>query len=46
MEFRTFRHAYIDIPCQIVKGARAIRWRILAWNPWLEVFFRLDAALQ
>ena len=46
MEFRTFRQAFIEIPCQIVKGARAIRWRILAWNPWLEVFFRLDAALQ
>ena len=25
MEFRTFRHAFIEIPCQIVKGARAIR---------------------
>ncbi len=46
MEFRTFRQAFIEIPCQIVKGARAIRWRILAWNPWLGVFFRLDAALQ
>ena len=46
MEFRTFRQAFIDIPCQIVKGARIIRWRILAWNPWLRVFFRLDAALN
>jgi len=46
MEFRTFRQAFIEIPCQIVKGARVLRWRILAWNPWLQVFFRLDAALQ
>ena len=41
MEFRTFRHAFIEIPCQIVKGARTVRWRILAWNPSLGVFFRL-----
>jgi Transposase DDE domain group 1 len=41
MEFRTFRRAFIDIPCQIVTGGRQVRWRVLAWNPWLEVFFRL-----
>lgn len=46
MEFRSFRQAFIEIPCQIVKGARRVRWRILAWNPWLGVFFRLDAALK
>ena len=46
MEFRTFRQAFIALPCQIVKGARIIRWRILAWNPWLGVFFRLVAALE
>lgn len=32
MEFRTFRRAFIDIPCQIVLGARKVRWRVLAWN--------------
>ena len=46
MEFRTFRQAFIALPCQIVKGARIIRWRILSWNPWLGVFFRLVAALE
>jgi len=45
MEFRTFRHALIDIPCQIIKGARGVRWRILAWNPWLGTLFRLLDAL-
>jgi hypothetical protein len=45
MEFRTFRNAFIDIPCQIVKGARGVRWRIQAWNPWLGPFFRLVHAL-
>jgi hypothetical protein len=41
MEFRTFLAAFIQIPCQIVKGARQVRWRVLAWNPWLGAFFRL-----
>jgi len=45
MEFRTFRAALIDIPCQIVKTARYIRWRIQAWNPWLGILFRLLDAL-
>ena len=45
MEFRTFQQAFIDIPCQIVKTARTVRWRILAWNPWLGVLFRLLDAL-
>jgi len=35
MEFRTFLHAVILIPCQIVRGARRIVYRILAYNPWL-----------
>jgi len=45
MEFRTFRHAFIDIPCQIVITARTVRWRVQAWNPSLDVFFRLVDAL-
>jgi hypothetical protein len=45
MEFRTFRAALIDIPCQIVKTGRHIRWRIQAYNPWLRTLFRLLDAL-
>ena len=45
MEFRTFRAALIDIPCQIVKTGRYICWRIQAWNPSLGIFFRLLDAL-
>lgn len=41
MEFRTFRQAFIDIPCQIVKGARGVGWRLIGWNKWLGAFFRL-----
>jgi hypothetical protein len=45
MEFWTFRSAFIDIPCQIMHGARQVRWRVLPWNPWLGAFFRLLDAL-
>lgn len=41
MEFRTFRQAFIQIPAQIVTTSRRVRWRILAYNPWLGAFFRL-----
>ncbi len=45
MEFRTFIAAFIAIPAQIVTTARQTRWRLLAWNPWLDVLFRLDDSL-
>jgi hypothetical protein len=41
MEFRTFVAAFINLPCQIVKTGRKIVYRLLAWNPWQRVFFRL-----
>jgi hypothetical protein len=41
MDFRTFLQAYIEIPCQIIRTGRRVRWRILAYNPWLGAFFRL-----
>jgi Transposase DDE domain group 1 len=45
MEFRTFRHAFIEIPAQIITTGRRVRWRILAYNPWLDAFFRLTDTL-
>jgi len=41
MEFVTFRRALIDVPAQIVRAGRRIVYRLLAWNPWQNVFFRL-----
>jgi len=45
MEFATFQTAFIDIPCQIARTVRSVRWRVLAWNPWLGALFRLLDAL-
>jgi hypothetical protein len=41
MDFRSFRAAFIELPCQIVKTARRVVWRVLAWSAWLGAFFRL-----
>jgi hypothetical protein len=41
MDFATFRNAMINMPAQIVRGGRRIVYRLLSWNPWQQVFFRL-----
>jgi hypothetical protein len=46
MEFRTFVNTFIRIPCQIVRKGRKILHRLLAWNQWQTVFFRLQARLS
>jgi hypothetical protein len=46
MEFRTFVNAFIMIPCQIVRTGRRLVYRLLAWNPWQSVFFRLQSVLR
>ena len=41
MDFTTFRHAMMSIPAQILSTGRRIVYRLLAWNLWQPVFFRL-----
>jgi hypothetical protein len=41
MEFKTFLNALIRLPCQIVNTGRRIAYRLLGWNRWLDLFFRL-----
>ena len=41
MDFTTFRRAVVNIPAQIVRTGGKILFRLLAWNPWQHVFFRL-----
>lgn len=42
LEFRTFVNYLLRIPAQVVKTARKIVVRLLAYNSWLPVFFRLS----
>lgn len=41
MDFTTFRRALVNVPAQILRTGRKILYRLLAWNPWQHVFFRL-----
>jgi len=44
--FSTFLGAFMQIPCQIVKTGRRLVYRLLSWNPWRHVFFRLVQRLH
>ena len=41
MDFVTFRNAVINMPAQIICTGRRMVYRLLSWNPWQKVFFRL-----
>jgi hypothetical protein len=46
MEFKKFRQAFIQLPCQIVRTGRKIVYRLLCWNCWLPALFRGFWALR
>ncbi len=39
MEFRRFLHAVMLLPCQVVRTARRVIYRVLSYNRWLKDFF-------
>lgn len=41
MEFRTFVNYFLRLPAQVVKTGRRIIVRLLGYNDWQSVFFRL-----
>ena len=46
MEFKTFRNAFLLVPCQIVRTGRKVVYRLLGWNRWLSVLLRGWNALR
>jgi len=46
MEFRKFVSYFIEMPCQILRSGRRLIYRLLSWNPWQHVFFRLYERLR
>ena len=44
-EFRTFVNRLMCVPCQVLKTGRQLVLRLMAWNDWQHVFFRLVDAL-
>jgi hypothetical protein len=46
MDFSTFRQTMIMIPTQIIRSARRLVYRLLAWSPSLETLFRLHGCVS
>jgi len=46
MDFSTFRQSLILIPTQIIRTARRLIYRLLAWSPSLETLFRLHECVS
>ena len=45
-EFKTFVQAFIRLPCQIVQTGRRLLYRLMSWNPYQRIFFRLAHVLR
>ncbi len=46
MEFKTYVNAWMQMPCQIIRGGRRIVYRLLSWNRWQAALLRLVDRLQ
>ncbi len=46
LEFKTFVNAFVRQACQIVRTGRKLVYRLLAWNPYQTIFFRLVSVLR
>ena len=46
LEFKTFVQAFVRLPCQLVRSGRRLVYRLLSWNPYQPIFFRLLDVLR
>ena len=46
LEFKTFVQAFVRLPCQIVRTGRQLVYRLLSWNPYQRIFWRMVTALR
>lgn len=46
LEFKTFVNAFMRMPCQIVRTAGKLVYRLLSWNPYQRIFFRFLDVLR
>jgi hypothetical protein len=46
MEFKTFVNAFLRLPCQIIRTSGKLVYRLLSWNPWQPIFFRMLDVLR
>jgi len=46
MEFPRFLNGFMALPAQVLKQARQIKLRVLAWTPYLEAFLEMFAWMR
>jgi len=46
MEFKKFLQEVVLLPCQVVRAGRRLVYRLLQWNPWVDVLCRGVEALR
>ena len=46
LEFKAFVNAFVRLPCQIIRTGRKLVYRLLSWNPYQTIFFRLVDVLR
>lgn len=46
LEFKRFVQAFVCLPCQVVRTGRRLVYRLLSWNPYQPIFFRLVEVLR
>jgi hypothetical protein len=46
MDFSTFRQSLILIPTQVIRSARRLIYRLLAWSPSLNMLFHLHECVS
>jgi len=46
LEFKRFVNAFVRLPCQILRTGRKLVYRLLSWNPYQAIFFRLVDVLR
>jgi hypothetical protein len=46
LEFKAFVNAFVRMPCQIVRMGKRLVYRLLSWNPYQRIFFRVLAVLR
>jgi hypothetical protein len=46
LEFKSFVNAFVRLPCQVLRTSGKLVYRLLSWNPYLSIFFRLTSVLN
>jgi hypothetical protein len=46
LEFKAFLNEVLLLPCQIVRGSGRLLYRVLQWNPWVEMLCVVSVRLR